>query len=62
MRGDGIHGQDLDSYKVEVMRGQSSDDQGSLASGHSQELIIHKTVNHEVTYENKKRSIKGVFT
>lgn len=59
---DGIHGPDLDSYKVEVMRGQSSDDQVSLTSGHSQELIIHKTVNHEVTYENKKRSIKGAFT
>lgn len=48
------------AYKVEVMRGQSSDELGSLGSGHSQEMIIHKTVNQEVTYEHKKRLSKGL--
>lgn len=48
------------AYKVEVMRGQSSDECGSLGSGHSQEMIIHKTVNREVTYEHKKRPSKGL--
>lgn len=57
---DGIHGPGSDSYKVEVLSGQLFDDQGSVGSGHSQEMIIHKTVNHEVTYENKKRSLKGI--
>jgi hypothetical protein len=48
------------AYKVEVMRGQSPDERGSLGSGHSQEMIIHKTVNQEVTYEHKKRPSKGL--
>jgi hypothetical protein len=48
------------AYKVEVMRGQSSDECGSLGSGHSQEMIIHKTVNQEVTFEHKKRPSKGL--
>lgn len=47
-------------YTVEVVRGQSPDECGSLGSGHSQEMIIHKTVNQEVTYEHNKRQSKGL--
>ena len=48
------------AYMVKIMRGQPSDECGSLGSGHSQEMIIHKTVNQEVTYEHKKRPSKGL--
>lgn len=45
-------------YEVEIMR-SNLDDGRSVGSGHSQEMIIRKTVDHEVTYEHKRRPTKG---
>lgn len=38
---------------VEVSRGQDMNDDRSIGSDNSQEMIIHKTVDHQVTYERK---------
>lgn len=48
------------TYKVEVTRGQSPDERGSFRSGHSREMIIHKIVDQEVTYQHKKRPSRGL--
>lgn len=44
------------AYDAEVVRGR---DNRSIESGNSQELIIRKTVEHEVTFEGDKVGRKG---
>ena len=47
---------DCFAYDAEVVRGR---DDRSIESGHSQELIIRKTVEHEVTFGGDKTGMKG---
>jgi hypothetical protein len=48
------------SFHEDVQHRLLSDECGSLDSGHSQEMVIHKTMNQEATCEHKKRPSKSL--